>query len=477
MLQGYVNPGFQEVKIHRFEITGCDLIMDKTQKGKNSGAADPNAAAAMPTKKFKVCQYCGGVFHPRSMAKHVARIHKAEVLPNLNLSFLDATLDASMGDLWSLGAANMTSTPQHQPAAFLETTGGQLPPAKPATAVDKAREGASGVTEAPAFPPLGSGNVKCEGTRKVSEITEQMRETVELIVDQRGTQRYTNERIRAICETKLPMLNQFEQELVRATVTITAQKVAALAHYAAAYRSNDQVGEYRKTLEQLSTLTRGPTLSNDPLLERLLDARMRQRGDVSSVGEVKPRVQPEPGKKGIPVPQRSKSPDDTAYVRVSKPTTRTEIETVLPKPRMILAPRKSVSATFGESSSDGEESVSLLASSQIPAGQRQRTHGLVEVGATEEDANLKLLRAAAIELTTSGKEASPNYRSRSPYSSSGESVRSGASNLPRQGEQDREGQEKDIVEQAMLEAGVLEGQNVLSEETDDTREESPSPVF
>jgi hypothetical protein len=49
--------------------------------------------------------------------------------------------------------------------------------------------------------------------------------------------------------------------------------------------------------------------------------------------------------------------------------------------------------------------------------------------------------------------------------------------LPRQGEQDREGQEKDIVEQAMLEAGVLEGQNVLSEETDDTREESPSPVF
>ena len=35
-----MNPGFQEVKIHRFEITGCDLIMDKTQKGKNSGAGD-----------------------------------------------------------------------------------------------------------------------------------------------------------------------------------------------------------------------------------------------------------------------------------------------------------------------------------------------------------------------------------------------------------------------------------------------------
>jgi hypothetical protein len=86
----------------------------------------------------------------------------------------------------------------------------------------------------------------------------QIQETVRAMLNHRGTENYTRDKVRDICRREMPQLSEAECDLATDFSIAAAREVASVSQYAAAYRNLNPGPEYRDALEQIVTLSRGP---------------------------------------------------------------------------------------------------------------------------------------------------------------------------------------------------------------------------
>ena len=182
--------------------------------------------------EYKVCPHCQKTFHRVNLAKHVTKVHIGDRKPG-------------------------TGTPgQEMPGAGVyrgdRLTLGQAGASASTTTVYLSDDFHRGMHP----PSSGLSKSKIKRTKestkpnKISAETKnyslgQVQEAVRHMINHRGTETYTRNRIKEICQQKMPGLLEQEYDLVTDFTIVTAREVAGISQYAAAHRNMNASAEYQ----------------------------------------------------------------------------------------------------------------------------------------------------------------------------------------------------------------------------------------
>lgn len=197
---------------------------------------------------YKPCPFCSQLLHRSSLKRHIQKTHPTG----------DAGSGKKSGPLPVFTSpARVKSAVAAEQAAAIATEG-----------IDNIRSPTKEVMGPPMRTPKKKKqeestpreNQKQEASRKNSYPMGQIHEAVRAMLNHRGTESYTRDKVRDTCRQEMPQLSELECDLATDVAIAAAREVASLSQYAAAYRNLNPGPEYKDALEQIVTLARGPKI-------------------------------------------------------------------------------------------------------------------------------------------------------------------------------------------------------------------------
>ena len=197
--------------------------------------------------EYKPCAVCGQLLHRASMKRHVQKAHTEGVMeldPGLETGFRPAA-EVRVGSA-TVAERAATVTIKQAGNDKIQLIKDMMNP--PTQTPKKKKQDESSSTK----------SQKQDVPKKNSYPAGQIHEAVRAMLNHRGTESYTRDKVRDACRREMPQLSESECDLATDVAIAAAREVASLSQYAAAYRNLNPGQEYKDALEQIVTLARGP---------------------------------------------------------------------------------------------------------------------------------------------------------------------------------------------------------------------------
>ena len=202
-------------------------------------------------QNLRLCTVCHKHLHRSSLPRHMRNVHALPYTATPNQSLADVSFGSTVDVGAMTSGVRRTSTPTHDAEGSAST-------GVPRGEADVTHRGRANQFTAPGTHLRAAEQSNVEES-SVKYTMEQVRTAVQRMVDHGDATSYTEQKVKAIAEETLPNVPTVYRDMMTMAIVTTAQRVANLHYYAAAFRDQTRVVEYRRTLEQLATLARGPS--------------------------------------------------------------------------------------------------------------------------------------------------------------------------------------------------------------------------
>ena len=209
-----------------------------------------DAKRCVTPSDYKSCRFCGKILHRRSLTKHLGSVHAKEVTEaNKGSTLVPAIVSPIPSKPAVEQATTATVVCQKDERSKPRQEGGMDPPMH----IPKKKKNEE--------PRLDKDSSQRAGTSdRKNYPMGQVYDAVRAMLNHRGTESYTRDKVYDTCRREMPQLSEFECDLATDFSIAAAREVASLSQYAAAYRNLNPGPEYRDALEQIVTLARGPKI-------------------------------------------------------------------------------------------------------------------------------------------------------------------------------------------------------------------------
>ena len=197
--------------------------------------------AATPSE-YRTCVQCQKTFHRRSWASHLSKVHAGDHEPRSEVDSRSTKTPGQRGRAGSEQAEARTvgvSSGSHH--------GNMGPPPS------KIKTKKTGEHRERTCPVEMTAETRTYSVGRIQEAVRRM-------INHRGTDTYTREKVKEICREEMPGLLDSEYDLATDFTIATAREVAAVSQYAAAHRTMNASEKYKDANEQIATLVRGPKI-------------------------------------------------------------------------------------------------------------------------------------------------------------------------------------------------------------------------